>query len=346
MLRPYCLLIAFGVAGCGVDEAGLLGGADAAAHASDARVSDASADHRAHDAAPGNDVSSGKPETGSHVDAHVLDATPRDASDAAHTEASGPDSGDHDAGHPEAGHPDAGHPDAGHDAGREDASDASEKDAHTHDAGVDTGAVFAQACSELGLPVGTQEETLYIGHNPAMPWTALCVTTSINSSLTYLPLPAGNQSTYPLGGCATASVNGGTGVVSTYSRVLINPTTLMVDTSDSSGAISTGGTYELSGNGSFKHTYSVMLFASARSCTLGTTEGTASINLTGTHFVVASTQVFTPQGYESMGQGTTIGSETTLDVKGNSGGISSCSNVNDYYTDVGGSCLQLTYVAP
>jgi hypothetical protein len=172
-----------------------------------------------------------------------------------------------------------------------------------------------------------------------MPWTAVCVTT-VSSSNTYLPLPStGNQSVYPLGGCGM-SVGGSAGVVTTYSRVLFDPTTLLVDTSDTTGAVSTGETYEVSGNGSFMHAYSSMAYASARSCepTPGPS-ASGSINLAGTHFVVDPGQAFT------VLQGTTTGAGTaaTLRVNGYPAGISACSN--DYYTDTGGPCLKLAYVS-
>ncbi len=199
----------------------------------------------------------------------------------------------------------------------------------------------AIACSDLALPNGTATETLYVGGDPTRPWTATCVTAG-GVSKTYLPLPTGNVSAYPAGGCATA-MGGGSGVVSTYSRVLFDPATLTVDTTDSSGATSTGTTHEVSGNGSVVKDYTVMLFASARSCSQGGPAAKGSITLTGTHFVVAASQLFPVQGSSASGSGATNGAVTSLTVTGYPAGISPCSSTTDYYTDTGGKCLVLTY---
>jgi hypothetical protein len=205
---------------------------------------------------------------------------------------------------------------------------------------ADTSALYAATCAALGLPIGTQTATLYLNNDPSMAWTATCVTTN-TSSKTYLPLPTGNQSSYPLGGCATP-VNGSSGVLTTWSMVRFDPTTLLVDTSDVTGATSTGATYEVSGNGSVHNQYNVMMFASARSCVTNS-QNLGTVNLTGTHFVVDSSQVFLVQGFDGTGNGTTMAENTTLSVGGQPAGISPCTSVSDYYTNVGGKCLKLAY---
>jgi hypothetical protein len=226
--------------------------------------------------------------------------------------------------------------DSGHDAHVADAG----HDAHVADAGVDAreaASVYAATCAELTLSSGTKTETLYLGGDSDKPWTAVCVTSG-GTSKTYLKLPGSNTSSYPPGRCATA-VDGGAGVVTTWTMVLFDPTTLTVTTNDLAGATSVGATYEVSGNGAFTHTYSVMFFGSGRSCNMAAAE-VGQINLTGTSFVVDPSQMFLLQGFQSAGGAMTTGANTTLDVGGYSAGISPCS---DYYTDTGGACLKLAY---
>jgi hypothetical protein len=131
--------------------------------------------------------------------------------------------------------------------------------------------------------------------------------------------------------------------VTTYSMVLFDPTTLLVDTSNMTGATSTGATFETSGNNTVHHQYNSMPFASARTCLNKAPAAVGTINLTGTHFVVDPSQTFTVQGSAATGSGTTVGEMTTLSVEGYPAGISPCSSVTDYYTDVGGTCLKLAY---
>jgi hypothetical protein len=304
---------------CGVSEEGLLA-PEAAVSPVDARV--VSVDAGASDTGAA-DVQS--PDTGT-TDAGWLDASVADAlaSDTGPSEAATPDSSALDAGVRDAGTPETGAHEAGIDAGA-----------------PDTGAPSPASCTDLNLGQGTSTQTLYLGHDPTKPWTATCVKAGAVTK-TYLTLPTGNASSYPVGGCASAT-GGSTGVVSTYSRVLFDPATLTVDTSDSSGATSTGHTHETSGNGTVNNTYDVMLFASARSCVQAGTPAQATVNLTGTHFVVDPAQAFPVQGSSASGSGQTAGAATTLSVNGFPAGISPCGSASDYYTNVGGACLKLAY---
>jgi hypothetical protein len=284
-------------------------------------VSAVDADHR--DAGSARDA----PHDGGKPDSRKGEAGPRESgppSDSA-TQDGRPsdDSGTHDAGHAT---------DAGQDAG-------------THEAGAgeagDASGVYPETCAEANL-TGTAQvtTTLYVDARPSQPWTAVCVYAS-GSWKTYLPLPAGNTSSYPLGGCASADGGGG-GVVTTYAMVLFDPSTLTVDTSDHAFSRSEGHTYEVSGESTVFHDYDWMPFASARSCVPNGTAATGFIVLTGTPFAVASSQPFTPEGFMPSGGASMSGASTTLSIKGEPAGISPC-GANDYYTDMGGPCLKLTY---
>jgi len=208
------------------------------------------------------------------------------------------------------------------DTGSGDASDASADPA---------------SCAQVNA--SGQTVTLYAGNDPAKPWQAFC-----NGTATYLPLSAGNVSSYPAGGCATVSPSQ---VVTTWARVRIDPTTFIVDTSDLTYAQSTGSTHEISGNGSYNHVYSTMPFAAARSCNdRAATTPLATVDLRGTPFSIAPTQSWNPQGYSNNGG--PFASETfdttrqhvDLEIGGFPAGLSPC---NDYYTTTGGPCLQLVY---
>ena len=206
-------------------------------------------------------------------------------------------------------------------------------------AASDASTSHPETCAELNLAAGQKTVTLYAGGDPSKPWIATCVTTA-SGSRTYLPLPSGNSSSYPLGACATAVPGNQSGVVTTWSAVQFDPTTMTVDTSDQTFASSVGATHETSGNGSFTHQYTSMPFASARSCSTQTA-ATGTINLQGTSFVVDASQTFPVQGADTGGGAMTSGGITTLSVTGYPAGISPCST--DYYTETGGACLKLTY---
>lgn len=243
----------------------------------------------------------------------------------------------------------------GHDSG---AGDATVTDAHGLDAGTpDTGVVdsggkdavvplpttYPKTCAEAGVTQGTV--TLYVGGDPSKPWTANCT-----GGHEYLVLGGPkNDSSYPTGGCASDSSGQTAGVVTLWTMVRLDPMTLVVDTSDFTGATSSGGTHEVSGNGTVIYDYRHMPFGAARSCVdrAPQTAG-ASIDLSSTHFAVASSQVWYVQGFSANQQnnmpfgGATPGSGKTiaLSVGGYPGGVSPC---NDYAQTTGGACLQLVY---
>jgi len=346
MVRHSRLLASLAVAclaGCGLDAVGEIptGAVDSGAgRGSDATKLSPGAEAGGREASADG---KGARDTGaaSHTDAQGgADSGHVDAghADAAEVDAARPDASVMDASHAdavttEAGHPDASHTDASH-------VDAGQTDAGHVDAGVDAGITYPATCAELSLPVGQKSATLYLNHSASTPWTAWCVTTA-SSSKSYLTLvPTVNVSTYPLGGCATLVTGKVTGATTVWSKVLFDPTTLLVDTSDLTFATSTGATFETSGNGSFTHQYNSMPFASARSC-VPSTYATATVNLTGTSFKVDPAQIFHVQGASASGSGQTTGEVTTVTVEGYPAGNAPCSG--DYYTETGGACLKLAY---
>jgi hypothetical protein len=222
-------------------------------------------------------------------------------------------------------------------------------DAVTHDAAYEAAPADAQAapplpatCDEADAGSGTSTTTLYVGGDPSEPWTAVC-----SGGKAYLPLTAkANVSTYPAGGCATPQP---ASVTTTWSMVRLDPVTLLVDTSDFSGASSSGDTHEVSGNGSYVHDYARMPYGAARSCDdQDHSKAFATIDLGGTPFAVADTQTWQLQGWSNNNAGNLpygranppSGRTVSLTVGGFPAGISPC---NDFYQTAGGACLQLVY---
>ncbi len=120
---------------------------------------------------------------------------------------------------------------------------------------------------------------LFISGDKTKPWDAYCVM-SVLPALTYLQLNnvAANQnfSQYTAGGPST-----GTNVKSNYTRVLIDPSTLKIDTNDKRFATSTGTLKHGAAN------VTSMPYATAMGCVGGNANGMANIDLTGTKFAVA-----------------------------------------------------------
>jgi hypothetical protein len=292
---------------------------------------DAGAPHTTPDA--GHRKDAGK-DAGAPRDAHADVA--RSSADGSHVDASGPPMpGDTGADSPR----DSAAPvDAPVDAGQ--IMEASSPDAHSRDVGApDVGVSHPQSCAAANATSGTV--TLYVNGNPAKPWQATCVGTT-----SYLTLTSKNYSSYPANGSCTT----GAGVVTTWTRVNVDPITLLVNTVDYSGATSVNATHEVSGDGTVMHDYIEMPYGSARTCVQGApnTAGTpgAVIDLTGTPFAIGGSSVFAMAGYQgSSSVAPTAGGPTVdLFIGGYPAGISPCAG--DYYTDVGGACLQLLYVGP
>ena len=206
---------------------------------------------------------------------------------------------------------------------------------------------YPETCAQAGADAGNQDVTLYVGGDPKKPWTAHC--SGGNAYLALGATSSSNFSSYPGGGCAQ-NAHGPNTVTTTWSMLRIDPTTLVVDTSDYTGATSSGDTHETSGNGTVNTDYTTMPYASARSCVdQAPTAAAASIDLTGTPFAVAASQQWYLLGFSNNNPGNKpfggaspqSGKTLSLSVGGFPAGITPCQS--DYYQTTGGSCLQLVY---
>ncbi len=261
-------------------------------------------------------------------------------------------SGGDAAGGADSGAGDAGASDAGGHADASPPIDASSDGADGSTGGGDSGGSespatgYPETCAQAGADAGSHDVTLYVGGDPKKPWTAHC-----SGGSAYLPLgtSSSNFSSYPGGGCA-ANAHGPNTVTTTWSMLRIDPTTLVVDTSDYAGAASSGDTHETSGNGTVNTDYTTMPYASGRSCVdQAPTAATASIDLTSTPFAVAGSQQWYLLGFSNNNGGNKpfggaspkSGKTVSLSVGGYPAGITPC--MNDFYQTTGGSCLQLVY---
>jgi len=227
-------------------------------------------------------------------------------------------------------------------------SDADDGSTGNGDSGGSDGPAtgYPTTCAQAGADAGNQDVTLYVGGDPNKPWTAHC--SKGNAYLT-LGTSTSNFSSYPGGGCAS-NAKGPSTVTTTWSMLRVDPTTLVVDTSDYAGAKSSGDTHETSGNGTVNTDYTTMPYASARSCVdQAPTAAAASIDLTGTPFAVAASQQWYLLGFSNNNPGNKpfggaspqSGKTLSLSVGGFPAGITPCQS--DYYQTTGGSCLQLVY---
>jgi hypothetical protein len=114
---------------------------------------------------------------------------------------------------------------------------------------------------------------LYVNNEAAKPWTAYCT----KEDRAYLPLTQANTSMYK-------GDPGEQDVRTTFSRIRIDPLTLLVDISDQTYSTSTGKLR----HGKSGPEVTSMPFAVAMDCRgPNSTEGRATINLFGTPFVVS-----------------------------------------------------------
>ncbi|MCS7483500.1 GON domain-containing protein [Umezawaea endophytica] len=118
----------------------------------------------------------------------------------------------------------------------------------------------------------------------------------------YVTLGAANFSQYTAGGAAP-----GTSVRTTFTRVRLDPATLVVDINDltfatSTGSLTQGGTVVVS-----------MPYAVAMSCN-SSASGVARVDLTGTAFVLSDT--FQVGGFNASGSATTSPDNRAADVTG------------------------------
>jgi len=309
--RAWTLSLAFVAAGCGLDRFGMM--------------------DVAPDAAPSGDDGSGTGDANTPPDEGGTGGDATAGADAA---------GASDAG----GHADAPPPvDASSDGadgttGGGDSGDSGGSDAPA------TG--YPTTCAQAGADAGSQDVMLYVGGDPNKPWTARC--TGGNAYL-LLGTSTSNFSSYPGGGCAS-NAKGPNTVTTTWSMLRIDPTTLVVDTSDYAGATSSGDTHETSGNGTVNTDYTTMPYASARSCVdQNPGSATASVDLTGTSFAVDTSQQWYLLGFSNNNPGNkpfggaspASGKTVSLRVGGFPAGITPC--MSDFYQTTGGTCLQLVY---
>lgn len=211
------------------------------------------------------------------------------------------------------------------------------------DAGGDEPApALPASCADVPSVVDA-ETTLYVARDAAKPWTAYCTA----AHETYLTLPAGelnNWSVYPNENCASVGAGEVIPVKTAWSRVRLDPATLVVATNDYTFATSAGATHEVSGDGAVDYTYTKLPFAAARRCeNNGPPAIVAKIDLTGTKFRVAQGQ-FLVEGIQASGSAAPVGDAVFLSLKGLPAGIHPCRpGGTDSYQRNGGSCLQLEY---
>ena len=159
--------------------------------------------------------------------------------------------------------------------------------------------IIAASCEQLrsGDPMLKDGDyTLYVGSDRASPWKAYCVM-SVMPALTYLPLSTENNrnfSQYTAGGSAP-----GTDVRTSYSRVLIDPTTFTINTGDQRFATSTGSLMQAMTQ------VSSMPYAVALGCARAPANGVANVDLSGTKFALTPDSLEIG-GYMPLGTATPI----------------------------------------
>jgi hypothetical protein len=208
--------------------------------------------------------------------------------------------------------------------------------------GGDAPGGFASSCVELDAASADQDVRLYLDGDPMKPYSVHC-----SADLrTYIPLEGANLSSYPVGGCGTRAPNATAGVTTTWQMVRFDTVMHAIDTGDYMFATSTGGTHESSGNGTFEHDYLNIPFGSGRSCANGTAQTVATIDLTGTHFMLAASQAWAADGFTAETEAAFNPQRTkaTITAEGFPVGASPCAPNADYYTVTGGTCIQLEYV--
>lgn len=206
----------------------------------------------------------------------------------------------------------------------------------------DAATSLASSCVGLGANSIDKNALLYLDGDAMKPYSAHC-----SADLkTYIPLEGPNLSSYPVGGCGTLAPNATVGVTTTWQMMRFDTVMHAVDTGDYTFATSTGRTHESSGNGLFEHDFLNIPFGSGRSCISGTAQTVATIDLTGTHFALASSQTWASDGFSTKTEAAINPQRTkaTITAMGFPVGASPCAMNADYYTLKGGTCLQLEYV--
>lgn len=204
--------------------------------------------------------------------------------------------------------------------------------------GVDFAAPLPSSCADvLATNPGAADGNyaLYVGHATSKPWTAYCtgMATTPKEYLTLVMVGANqNYSMYLTGYFA-----GGTNTVTTYLKVRVDPTTLMVNTADQTYASSTGATTINS------DTVTSMSYGAAASCS-PSASGFGNVDLRGTPFQV-KTGIFVVAGYQATGSANYTNNNQTIDIRG--GGTCGTCAAGTYSgsptNGAGGFQLQLVY---
>lgn len=195
-----------------------------------------------------------------------------------------------------------------------------------------------ETCADIADDPGAADGdyTLYIGKDPEKPWTAHCVDLA-GEPRDYLPLVAvgggRNFSQYTAGGATP-----GTNVRTEFTRVRIDPISLLVNIDDLSFASSTG---QLEHGG---EPVTAMPFGVAAGCD-HSANGVANVDLTGTPFKLADP--FCTAGFQSVGSIAFGEDDQVVDLTGGGFcGWSSPSCTFGPHTLNNGSVLDLAYVGP
>ncbi|MBT8492271.1 MAG: hypothetical protein KJO07_04355 [Deltaproteobacteria bacterium] len=179
--------------------------------------------------------------------------------------------------------------------------------------------------------------TLYLGGDPTMPWTAYCADTGA-TPVTYLPLVSvgedQNFAQYTAGGSSP-----GTSVRTSYTRIRIDPATLVVDIGDQRFSSSSGQLAHAGGD-----QVSSMPFGVAMDCSNGE-NGLANIDLVGTPFAIAES--FCQRGSSADGSSVLSSNDQIVDLTGggNCGWTAPSPCPYNPFNSTGGAILELTYLA-
>jgi hypothetical protein len=241
--------------------------------------------------------------------------------------------------------PDATVADAASDSASDAAADsAADSASDVADACEGACAGLYATCAEVHASMPTAADgpyTLYVDHDGAKSWTAYCVglaTTPVSYlSLVHTGAPS-NFSQY-----TASAATGGTSVVTTFTKVRIDPVTLVVDTSDESFSSSTGSlTHPPSGP-----TVTSMSYASAMDCTgAGSLTGIGNVDLRGTPFSVAPAWFASPPGgASSVGTAAYTAENQIVDLTGGGdcGWEAPVGLIGAPYNTNGGPTLTLVY---
>jgi hypothetical protein len=183
------------------------------------------------------------------------------------------------------------------------------------------------------------EYTLYIGGDPAKPFDAYCADMATLWPAEYVTLkttaPSANYSQYTAGGASY-----GTTVITSYSKLRIDPSTLAVDIDDERFATSSG---QLFHSGHSNEPVTSMPFGVAMSCD-NAMSGRANIDLRGLPFTYEGSFATNAIGMGSIGSDPAH-QQFTLEGGGFCGwmGVQGAA-YNPFNTNGGGFVLQLSYI--